>query len=101
MPQKRDDLYTRAFAMMLKIERRRRSWSTADLAKRCEVTRAGVSAWERGHCAPTFGNILKIAGVFQVKLSDMMRAVENVASVLERNHDQAIKPADPSSHTQG
>jgi len=87
MPQKRDDLYTRAFAMMLKIERRRRSWSTADLAKRCEVTRAGVCAWERGHCAPTFGNILKIAGVFQVKLSDMMRAVENVASVLERNHD--------------
>lgn len=101
MPQKRDDLYTRAFAVMLKIERRRRGWSTADLAKRCEVTRAGVSAWERGHCAPTFGNILKIAGVFQVKLSDMMRAVENVASVLERNHDQAIKPADPSSHTQG
>ena len=86
---------------MLKIERRRRGWSTADLAKRCEVTRAGVSAWERGHCAPTFGNILKIAGVFQVKLSDMMRAVENVASVLERNHDQAIKPADPSGHTQG
>jgi transcriptional regulator with XRE-family HTH domain len=101
MPQKRDDLYTRAFAVMLKVERRRRNWSTEDLAKRCQVTRSGVSAWECGHCAPTFGNIMKIAGVFGVKLSDMMRAVENVAAVLERNHDQAIEPADPGNHTKG
>jgi transcriptional regulator with XRE-family HTH domain len=97
MPQKRDDLYTRAFAVMLKVERRRRNWSTEDLAKRCHVTRSGISAWETGHCAPTFGNILKIAGVFQVKLSDMMRAVENVAAVLEKNHDQAIESAAPTA----
>lgn len=101
MPQKRDDLYTRAFAVMLRVERRRRGWSTEDLAKLCKVTRSGVSAWETGHCAPTFGNILKIAGVFQVKLSDMMRAVENVAAVLEKNHDQATEPAAPSDHAQG
>ena len=101
MPQKRDDLYTRAFAVMLKVERRRRGWSTEDLAKLCKVTRSGVSAWECGHCAPTFGNILKIAGVFQVKLSDMMRAVENVAAALEKNHDQATEPAAPSDHAQG
>jgi transcriptional regulator with XRE-family HTH domain len=93
MPQKRDDLYTRAFAVMLRVERRRRGWTTEAMAKRCNVTRSGISAWETGHCAPTFGNILKIAGVFQVKLSDMMRAVENVAAVLEKNHDQAIEPA--------
>jgi transcriptional regulator with XRE-family HTH domain len=99
MPQKRDDLYTRAFAVMLKVERRRRGWSTEDLAKLCKVTRSGVSAWECGHCAPTFGNILKIAGVFQVKLSDMMRAVENVASILDKHNDQATKSADTSDHT--
>ena len=86
---------------MLKVERRRRGWSTEDLAKLCKVTRSGVSAWETGHCAPTFGNILKIAGVFQVKLSDMMRAVENVAAVMEKNHDQATEPAAPSDHAQG
>lgn len=93
MPQKRDDLYTRAFAVMLKVERRRRSWSKESMARRCHVTSSAIGAWEKGLCAPTYGNILKIADIFQVKLSDMMRAVENVASVLERNHDQAIEPA--------
>ena len=101
MPQKRDDLYTRAFAVMLKVERRRRGWSTEDLAKLCKVTRSGVSAWETGHCAPTFGNIIKIANVFGVKLSDMMRAVENVASILDKHNDQATKSAAPSDHAQG
>lgn len=101
MPQIRDDLYTRAFAVMLRVERRRRGWTTEEMGDRCKVTRSAISAWERGQCAPTYGNILKIARTFNVKLSDMMRAVENVASVLERNHDQAIEPADPGDHPKG
>jgi transcriptional regulator with XRE-family HTH domain len=101
MPQIRDDLYARAFAVMLRIERRRRNWSTEEMGRRCNVTRSGISAWELGNCTPTYGNIIKIANVFGVKLSDMMRAVENVAAVLEKNHDQATKSADTSDHAKG
>lgn len=100
MPQIRYDLYTRAFAMMLKVERKRRLWSLQDMAKRTNLTRSAVSAYERGQCAPTFGNIVKIAETFNVPLSDMMRAVENVARVLERNHDAAIGPTPAGKDTE-
>lgn len=101
MPQIRDDLYARAFAVMLRVERRRRNWSTEEMGRRCNVTRSGISAWELGTCTPTYGNIIKIANVFGVKLSDMMRAVENVASILDKHNDQATEPAASSDHAQG
>ena len=101
MPQIRDDLYARAFSVMLRVERRRRGWSIEEMSRRCNVTRSGVSAWELGACSPTYGNIIKIANVFGVKLSDMMRSVENVASILDRHNDQATEPADSSDHAQG
>ncbi len=92
MPKTRDELYTNAFAAVLKAERCRRIWSLDDMAKRCQVTRSGLYAWERGHCAPTFGNILKIAEVFGVTLSAMMSAVEHEASLLEKFNDHALEP---------
>jgi transcriptional regulator with XRE-family HTH domain len=101
MPQKRDEIYTQAFAAMLKTERHRRKWSIREMAERCQVTSSGISAWERGHCAPTFGNLLKIAEVFAFKLSDMMAVVEHEASILEKNNHDATQPTVRWSGIQG
>ena len=101
MPQIRYDLYTRAFSIMLRVERRRRRWKAIDLGKRVGVTGAGVSAWETAHCTPSFGNIVKIAEAFKVDLSDMMRAVENVARVLEKQDADAAKSASSGEDPEG
>lgn len=86
---------------MLRVERRRRQWKGDMLAKKVGVSPAGVSAWETAHCAPTFGNIVKIAEAFDVEISAMMRAVENVARVLERQDAEAVKSAAPAADPEG
>lgn len=101
MPQIRYDLYTRAFSMMLKVERKRREWSLEYMGKRAKLTKSAVAAYERSQCAPTFGNIVKLAEAFNMPLSEMMKAVENVAHILEKNHDATAKPAPAGKDTKG
>ncbi len=50
----------------IKELRLQREWSQAELARRLNVTRSSVNAWEMGISAPTTQYVVELAGLFHV-----------------------------------
>lgn len=60
----------------IKELRLQRGWSQAELARRLNVTRSSVNAWEMGISAPTTQYVVELAGLFCVS-SDYLLGISN------------------------
>jgi transcriptional regulator with XRE-family HTH domain len=101
MPQKRSDRHTRAFSLMLRIHRRRKGWDIIKLAGKIGLSRSAVSAYENHKCAPSFGNMVKIAEAFGITLTQMMELTEKIVKNLEIIDAEAAKAATPAADPKG
>lgn len=100
MPQKRAHGLAEALGLVIRVERRRRNWSAEDLAKKLNVTKSAISAWEAGICSPTLGNIVKLAGIFKQTTSVLMDTAERVLAMKEM-HDKAAQSAHSGDNPKG
>ena len=64
----------------LKMLREQRNWTQADLAKKLELTRASVNAWEMGISIPSTRYIVELALLFHVS-TDFLLGVESNRTV--------------------
>lgn len=96
MSNKVDELTTQ-IATRIRAERERRGWSLADLAGRCDVSKAMLSKIERGEASPTAGVLLRIATAFGLTLAEMLTLPDAKPQRLLRAADQP-QWQDPSSH---
>ena len=76
MVRKASKDYAQALGDVILRERKRRGWSTTELSRRVGVSRACVSSWELAISSPTWFNLVNIAAVMRLPLSNMMRRVE-------------------------
>ncbi|NEI74389.1 helix-turn-helix domain-containing protein [Rhizobium lusitanum] len=77
-------------AERIRYEREARGWSLADLAARSSVSKAAISKIERRDNSPTAGNLVKIAGAFDLTLAGLLLRAEGEMPRLVRHADQAI-----------
>lgn len=68
--------YAQALGNVILRERKRRGWSVTEFGRRVGVSRACVSSWELAISSPTWFNLVTIAAVMRLPLSNMMRWVE-------------------------
>lgn len=68
--------YAQALGNVILRERKRRGWSATEFGRRVGVSRACVSSWELAISSPTWFNLVHIAAVMRLPLSNMMRRVE-------------------------
>lgn len=76
MVRKASKTYAQALGNVIAKERKRRGWSATELSKRVGVSRACVSSWESAISSPTWFNLVNLAAVMRLPLSNMMRRVE-------------------------
>jgi putative transcriptional regulator len=87
------------FADNLKILRKTKSLTQEELAIRLHVVRQTISKWEKGLSVPDADMLIRIAGVFEVSVGELLGAkldneadINNVAEQLSRINEQlAIK----------
>ena len=63
-------------ARRIRAERTQRDWSLAELAQRSGVSKAMLSAIERGETSPTATLLVRIAAAFGVTLSALIARAE-------------------------
>lgn len=61
-----------ALAIRLRLERDRRHWSLADLARQSSVSKAMLSRIERREASPTAQTLVRIASAFNITLADLL-----------------------------
>lgn len=76
MVKKADKSYAQALGNVILRERKRRGWSATELGRRLDVSRACVSSWELAISSPTWFNLVNLAAVMRLPLSNLMRRVE-------------------------
>jgi transcriptional regulator with XRE-family HTH domain len=82
-----DDL-SDGIARRIRAERAQREWSLAELAQRSGVSKAMLSAIERGETSPTAMLLVRIAAAFGVTLSALIARAETNGGGLVRAGDQ-------------
>jgi transcriptional regulator with XRE-family HTH domain len=95
MTQIADDLATRIAAGM-QAERLTRNWSLAELASHSGVSKAMLSAIERGETSPTAVLLVRIAAAFGMTLSNLIAQAEATGGSLARAATQPVW-ADPET----
>ena len=78
---------TRAIGVVIRVERMRRKWTAAELARRVNVTRAAVCAWEKGISPPSLKHMLAIGSVLKQPVSSIMQAAERTERVMTAKLD--------------
>ncbi|HEX2253044.1 MAG TPA: helix-turn-helix transcriptional regulator [Thermoanaerobaculia bacterium] len=63
----------------MRVIRRSKGLTQKDVAERAGVTRAMLSAYERGHRRPSLKTLVRILGALDVTLAELGRAVEKIA----------------------
>jgi transcriptional regulator with XRE-family HTH domain len=81
---------TRGIAQRIRFERVQREWSLADLAERSGVSKAMLSAIERGETSPTAALLVRIASAFDMTLSSLIARAELRGGGLLRGRDQPV-----------
>ncbi len=84
-----DDMAS-AIAGRIHIERTQRGWSINELAERSGVSKAMLSAIERGANSPTATLLVRIAAAFDLTLSALIARAELSAGGLLKSADQAV-----------
>ncbi|PSJ52688.1 helix-turn-helix domain-containing protein [Kumtagia ephedrae] len=72
----------------IRLERSGRGWSLADLAQRSGVSKAMLSAIERGETSPTAALLVRIAAAFDLTLSALIARAEKAQGRLLRAAEQ-------------
>lgn len=83
-----EDEVTTAIADRLRIERSSRGWSLAELSERSGVSKAMLSAIERGEASPTAALLVRVATAFGLTLSALIARAEMRHGRLLRAADQ-------------
>ncbi|MDF7638935.1 helix-turn-helix transcriptional regulator [Lactobacillus sp. ESL0791] len=65
------------FAEQLKTYRKKNSLSQDDLAAKLSISRQAISKWEAGDSTPDLDNVVKLAGIFNVSLDDLVLGLKN------------------------
>ena len=76
MVKKASKEYAQALGNVILRERNRRGWSATELGRRVGVSRACVSSWELAISSPTWFNLVNLAAIMRLPLSNLMRRVE-------------------------
>jgi len=77
-------------AQWIRIERNGRGWSLADLAERTGVSKAMLSAIERGETSPTAALLVRVAAGFGMTLSTLIAKAEQGGGGLARAASQPV-----------
>lgn len=83
----KDDLSS-GIAHHIRAERTQRSWSLAELAEKSNVSKAMLSAIERGEASPTAVLLVRIAGAFGMTLSSLIARAELQGGRLLKEKEQ-------------
>ena len=75
-------------ARRIRAERTQRNWSLAELAQRSGVSKAMLSAIERGEASPTASLLVRIASAFGMTLSSLIARAETGGGGLARAANQ-------------
>jgi len=89
MTQIVDELVKR-IASRVQTERLARNWSLAELASQSGVSKAMLSAIERGETSPTAVLLVRIATAFGMTLSTLVAQAEASGGNLARSDDQPV-----------
>jgi transcriptional regulator with XRE-family HTH domain len=82
------DELAEGIAERIKVERTAREWSLGELAERSGVSKAMLSAIERGEASPTAALLVRIAAAFGMTLSALIARAELRGGRLLREADQ-------------
>jgi transcriptional regulator with XRE-family HTH domain len=83
-----EDSLENGLAERVRLERTVRNWSLAELSERAGVSKAMLSAIERGEASPTAALLVRIAAAFGMTLSALIARVELRGGRLLREEDQ-------------
>ena len=81
---------TATIGRRIRTERSMRDWSLADLAERSGVSKAMLSAIERGMTSPTAVLLVRIAAAFGMTLSTLIARAETQGGGLSRKGEQPV-----------
>ncbi|BCM20404.1 HTH-type transcriptional regulator SutR [Mesorhizobium sp. J8] len=84
-----DDITT-TIGRRIRSERTVRGWSLAELAGRSDVSKAMLSAIERGATSPTAALLVRIAAAFGMTLSTLIARAEMQAGGVSRKEEQPV-----------
>lgn len=84
-----DDL-GKGIAARVRAERSKREWSLAELAVRAGVSKAMLSAIERGETSPTAVLLIRISAAFGMTLSALIARAEAAKGSLARSDAQPV-----------
>lgn len=63
--------------------------SQAELARRLDVTRSSVNAWELGFATPQLKHVVEMAGIFNTSVDDMLNISNEVSvNITELNDEE-------------
>jgi transcriptional regulator with XRE-family HTH domain len=91
-----EDGLSAGIAERVRLERTIKGWSLAELAQRAGVSKAMLSAIERGEASPTAALLVRIAAAFGMTLSQLIARAELRGGRLLRSEDQPVW-TDPDS----
>ena len=81
---------TATIGRRIRSERTVRDWSLAELARRSDVSKAMLSAIERGTTSPTAALLVRIAAAFGMTLSTLIARAELQGGGVSRRDDQPV-----------
>jgi transcriptional regulator with XRE-family HTH domain len=85
-----EDGLTNSIAERVRLERTIRGWSLAELSDRASVSKAMLSAIERGETSPTAALLVRVAAAFGLTLSQLIARAELRSGRLLRRKDQPL-----------
>ena len=90
------DNVDQALAVRLRVERERRHWSLADLARQSSVSKAMLSRIERCEASPTAQTLVRIASAFNITLADLLTFAPAEEAYLQKDRQPLWR--DPSTN---
>ncbi|TIO29543.1 MAG: helix-turn-helix domain-containing protein [Mesorhizobium sp.] len=81
---------TSTIGRRIRSERDLRGWSLAELAERSDVSKAMLSAMERGMTSPTAALLVRIASAFGMTLSTLIARAEMQGGSVSRKDEQPV-----------
>jgi transcriptional regulator with XRE-family HTH domain len=85
-----EDDFANGIADRVRLERTVRGWSLAELSERAGVSKAMLSAIERGETSPTAALLVRVAAAFGLTLSQLIARAELRGGRLLRRKDQPV-----------
>lgn len=85
-----EDGISQGISRRIKLERTARGWSLAELGEKSGVSKAMLSAIERGAASPTAALLVRIAAAFGMTLSALIARAEQGGGGLARMSEQPV-----------